>query len=193
MIQIKYIFTLQPDFLSSELAIENLQMSLSLWLIGSVMSHLRVSSPDATYALGLEGSDFFTWPPLLAEFVIIPPDFEERRSSCSRISSASLLSGWGSKNGIEASETVSSKKRSGKMVGEETNNCKQLSYRLSRIYTSAHRRFDEPYIYSPGAEHEYYGKYSYLCIGQSAMLEPIVVVGPQEMWKGGQQLHNANL
>ncbi|KAK6942002.1 hypothetical protein RJ641_027379 [Dillenia turbinata] len=248
MIQIKYIVTLQPDLLSSKLVIENLQTSSSLRLIGSVMSHLRVSTPDATYAVGLEGSDFFTQPPLPAEFVIIPPDFEERRSPGSRKSWAqtmvnSLFSGWVSKNGIAAGGTESSKKGSGEMVGEETDNYKQLSHRLSRIYTSAPRSFtvldrvstsseplptphtfthketksgksmpvrlqmksgrrnsivvgregfDELYMFSPGAEYEFYGKYSYVCIGQSAMLEPIVV-GPREVWKGGLRLHNPNL
>lgn len=52
--------------------------------------------------------------------------------------------------------------------------------------------FDELYVYSPGSEHEMYGKYSYVCIGPSATLKP-VNVGPGAAWGGAQYLCNPNL
>jgi hypothetical protein len=52
--------------------------------------------------------------------------------------------------------------------------------------------FDELYMFSPGSGYEYYSTYSYVCVGQSAVLKPIIV-GPEEQWRGGQQLHNPNL
>lgn len=52
--------------------------------------------------------------------------------------------------------------------------------------------FEEMYIMSPGSGHEFYGRYAYVCIGQTAMLKP-VIVGPKDVWKGGQHLHNPNL
>lgn len=52
--------------------------------------------------------------------------------------------------------------------------------------------FEELYMFSPGSSHESYGKYAYICVGQSAMLKPIVL-GPNESWTGGQRLHNPNL
>jgi len=52
--------------------------------------------------------------------------------------------------------------------------------------------FDELYIFSPGSRHKWYGKYAYVCVGQSALLEPIIL-SPQSEWRGLQQLHNPNL
>lgn len=52
--------------------------------------------------------------------------------------------------------------------------------------------FKELYMFSPGSAHECYSKYSYICVGQSAVLEPIIL-GPEDVWRGGQHLHNPNL
>lgn len=52
--------------------------------------------------------------------------------------------------------------------------------------------FEELYMFSPGSSHEFYGKYAYICVGQSAVLKPIIL-GPNESWTGGQRLHNPNL
>ena len=52
--------------------------------------------------------------------------------------------------------------------------------------------FKELYMFSPGCNHEYYSKYTYICVGQSAVLEPITL-GPEDVWKGEQHLHNPNL
>lgn len=52
--------------------------------------------------------------------------------------------------------------------------------------------FKEMYMFSPGSTYEWYGKYAYICIGQSALLEPIILA-PKGEWIGGQHLHNPNM
>lgn len=52
--------------------------------------------------------------------------------------------------------------------------------------------FKELYMFSPGSTHECYSKYTYICVGQSAVLKPIIL-GPEDVWRGGQHLHNPNL
>lgn len=52
--------------------------------------------------------------------------------------------------------------------------------------------FDEMYMFSPGSSHEMYGMYSYVCVGQSALLKP-VILSPGQVWMGEQHLHNPNL
>lgn len=52
--------------------------------------------------------------------------------------------------------------------------------------------FEELYIFSPGSDHEWYGKYAYMCVGASAVLQP-VVLGPGGSWTGAQYLYNPNL
>lgn len=52
--------------------------------------------------------------------------------------------------------------------------------------------FKEVYMLSPGSRHDSYGKYSYICIGQAAVLEPIVVESQGE-WRGVHRLHNPNI
>lgn len=52
--------------------------------------------------------------------------------------------------------------------------------------------FDELYMFSPGSNHDLYGQYAYICVGQAAVLKPIII-GSEEVWRGGQHLHNPNL
>lgn len=138
--EVKYIVTLQTDVLSSEIVLSN-SKCLSLQLTGSVISHLTVSIPDATYAIGLEGSNFFSRTPFLCNFCLIPPGFGQKNE----VGSSQLwgqagikifLSGWNGKNQNDADQL---KKED--MEGEEEDNYKQLSSEMSRIYTSAPRNF----------------------------------------------------
>lgn len=212
MAEAKYIVTLQQDIISSEIVISNLK-SLPLQLTGSVISHLTVSNLDATYAIGLEGSNFFSRTPFLSNFGLIPPDFGQKNE----VGSSQLwgqpgirrfLSGSNAKNQNNADQVERIKKE--EMEGEEEDNYKQLSSEMSRIYTSAPRNFTvidrgrrnsvvvgrdgfkELYMFSPGSTHECYSKYTYICVGQSAVLKPIIL-GPEDVWRGGQHLHNPNL
>ncbi|KAE8678125.1 NDH-dependent cyclic electron flow 1 [Hibiscus syriacus] len=206
MVETRYIVTLQEDVLTSEISVTNSKSTPLHWT-GSFISHLTVSSPEATYALGLEGSDFLNVPPYLSDFAIIPPDLDEENKSeigqlWSQMGLKRLLSGLRQKNQKNASEE--------EMEGEEDDGYKQLNEEMSRVYTSAPRfftlidrgrrnsvavgrdGFDEMYLFSPGSSHEIYGEYSYICVGQSAMLKPIIL-GPGEVWRGWQQLHNPNM
>lgn len=89
--------------------------------------------------------------------------------------------------------------------GEEEDNYAQMTERMSRIYTSTPRRFtvidrgrrnsivvgkdgfDELYVFSPGSNCRWYGKYAYICTGPSAMLKP-VLVSLEGVWRGAQYL-----
>ncbi|KAF3441213.1 hypothetical protein FNV43_RR15126 [Rhamnella rubrinervis] len=209
MVEVKYNVTLEEDALSSELVISNSKSS-PIRLTGSVLSHLTLSSPDATFAIGLEGSDFLGLSPFLSNFSIIPPDFAQNNEfGFSQLWNQMSL--WGTRNGNKVDEAKSNVKETQlQMEGEENDNYKHLRDQMSRIYTSAPRNFtlidrgrrnsvaigrhgfDELYMFSPGSIHEIYSQYAYICVGQSALLKPIII-GSKEVWRGGQHLHNPNL
>ncbi|GKV52336.1 hypothetical protein SLEP1_g58925 [Rubroshorea leprosula] len=215
MVEARHILTLREDVLSLEIVISNLSSSPLQWT-GTTISHLTVSSPDATYAVGLEGSNFLSIPPFLSNFSLVPPEFKQKKDSglgrfWGQITGNGFLSSWNSRNQKNISETERRKRRpEEEMEGEEDDNYKQLNEEISRIYTSAPtyftvidrgRRnsvavgrdgFKELYMFSPGSGHECYGKYAYVCVGQSAMLKPIIL-GPGEVWRGAQHLQNPNL
>ncbi|KAJ0974123.1 hypothetical protein J5N97_016088 [Dioscorea zingiberensis] len=205
MVDFKYLVTLREDLLCSELTITNSRSS-SLQMVGSLMSHLTVSSPEATFAVGLQGSSYFCKQPLMSNFSIIPPDENEENSMNSSNSWAQkalkgIFPDW--KSSENQDETEDTEK-------EEDDDCASMAEKFSRIYTTAPRQFtvldrgrrnsvimqrtgfDELYIYSPGSQHEMYGKYSYVCIGPSATLRP-VNLEPGSVWRGAQYLCNPNL
>ena len=62
-VEINHIVTLQQDAISSEIVITNLRPS-PLKLMGSIIGHLAISTPEATYAIGLESSNYFVKPPI---------------------------------------------------------------------------------------------------------------------------------
>ncbi|PHT52718.1 hypothetical protein CQW23_07180 [Capsicum baccatum] len=205
-IEAKYMVTLQQDLLTSEIKISNLGMA-SLRMVGSVLSHLTVSTPEASYAVGLQGSDFFSKPPILANFSILPPNFGKTKNQPSKKSFREIFSSWGTKN---RSPEKFAREAEKELEGEETDNYKHLTDEMSKIYRSAPRNFTlidrgrrnsvvvgrdgfkEVYLLSPGSRHESYGRYSYICVGQAALLQPIIVESQSE-WKGKQSLHNPNM
>ncbi|XAR68661.1 hypothetical protein NMG60_11003864 [Bertholletia excelsa] len=209
MVEVKHVLTLQQDLLNSDLVISSSKSS-SLLLTGSILSHLTVSTPEATYAVGLEGSDFYSRPPFWTNFSIIPPEPRQEKDSKSR-----KLWGLGAVNDFFSTGVANeTKSRPGEpdeeMEGEEEDNIKHLTDKMSRIYTSApqyftvmdrgrrnsvvvgREGFNELYMFSPGSSHRWYGKYAYICVGQSALLKPIIL-GPEGEWRGSQQLHNPNM
>lgn len=141
MIEVKHILTLQQDLLSSELVFSNSKSS-PLRLLGSVISHLTVSTPDATYALGLERSNFHSRPPFLSNFSIIPPESGRTKDfdSWNLFTVEELLSTWGAGKQNNAVDTKS-REREEDPEGEEDDNNKQLTEKMSRVYTSAPRDF----------------------------------------------------
>nr|XP_043638801.1 protein NDH-DEPENDENT CYCLIC ELECTRON FLOW 5 [Erigeron canadensis] len=215
-IEIKHIVTLQQDAISSEVVITNLRSS-SLQLMGSIIGHLAVSTPEASYAVGLESSNYFVKPPVFSNFSIVPPDFSNNdsgvRSPWGQVGFKQLLSAWGlgiPNDGSNDGTAKYGQEEDEEIEGEEEDNYKHLTENMSMIYTSAPRSFtimdrgkrnsvvvgregfNELYLFSPGSSHKPYGKYSYLCIGQAALLKP-VTIGPKSEWRGVQHLHNPNL
>lgn len=152
MVEVRYIVTLDESVLSSELVVSNSKSS-SLQLTGSFLSHLTVSTPDATYALGLEGSDFIKKSPFSSNYVIVPPDIsQESKFSISQLwNQMRFLSGVEARNEQTADEADSTSRESEEeMEGEEDDNYKQLTEQMSRIYTSAPTNLtviDRVYIY----------------------------------------------
>lgn len=136
-IEAKYMVSLQQDLLTSEIKIFNLGMA-SLRMMGSVLSHLTVSTPEASYAVGLQGSDFFSNPPFLANFSIIPPAFGKTKNQPSKRSFGEIFSSWGTKN--QSPEKIA-KDTEKELEGEETDNYKHLTDEMSKIYKSTPRNF----------------------------------------------------
>uniref|UniRef100_A0ACD6A0L4 Uncharacterized protein n=1 Tax=Avena sativa TaxID=4498 RepID=A0ACD6A0L4_AVESA len=131
------VVTLRPEALASELTVTNAASSSSpLALSGAVSNHLRVSTPDATYAVGLQGSDYRSREPILSEFSILPPDYNTQPSqelNWVNKGIGMLLSGSG---GNRAAPVATQEPD-----GEEDDNYKHLTAELCRIYSQAPREF----------------------------------------------------
>ncbi|KAL0693119.1 hypothetical protein Bca4012_060299 [Brassica carinata] len=178
-IEMKQIITLRGDTLSIELFVTNKGVSPVSIKGCSLVSYLTVSTPEATYAVGLEGSDFVEKTPFLPRFGLVQGEEEEEEEG---------------KYGLS---------------GEEESNYKQLSEEMSRIYTLApssftiidrgrrnsvvvgREGFEEVYMYSPGSKLESYTKSAYVCIGPSSLLNPISL-DPGCVWRGVLHIHNPN-
>ncbi|XP_066368271.1 protein NDH-DEPENDENT CYCLIC ELECTRON FLOW 5-like [Miscanthus floridulus] len=199
------VVTLHPEALATELAVTN-GASSPMALTCAVPSHLRVSTPDATYALGLLGSDYRSVEPALSEFSIIPPDYGAAQQSAEGTTARHrwanrgldmILSGGQDRGAADEPD------------GEEDDDYKHISDAMCRVYSNApkeftiidrgrrnsvslHRKgFEELYVFSPGSQYQWYGKYAYVVVGP-AMLEP-VMLGPGDTWQGAQYLRNPNL
>ncbi|KAF2306951.1 hypothetical protein GH714_022700 [Hevea brasiliensis] len=181
---------------------------------GIPYNHLTVSHQKRLMLWFLEGSNFFNRPMFLSNLSIVPPDLgPESRDGSGKPRDIVRLkgSGWGARDQKNSDKRnirqIESEKE---MEGEESDSYKHLTEEMSRIYTNAPRDFtiidrgrrnsvviardgfEELYMFSPGSIHESFGMYSFICVGQSAMLKP-VILRPGEIWTGGQHLHNPNL
>jgi len=183
--EIKYVVSLGADHLSSEMMITNLK-STSIQVTGIVLTHLKASTPDATYAFGLQGSNYQKRQPLQSCFDIIPNSSKN----------ATSINNYRWSNNVKEEE--------------ENDHSFHMTEKFSRVYTYSPRQvtildrgrrnsvimersgFEEVYMSSPGSEHEWYGKYAYVCIGPAALLKPITL-DPHHAWCCGQYLHNPNL
>ncbi|XP_018469861.1 protein NDH-DEPENDENT CYCLIC ELECTRON FLOW 5 isoform X2 [Raphanus sativus] len=76
-IEMKQIITLRGDTLSIELWVTNKGVSPVNIKGCSLVSYLTVSTPEATYAVGLEGSDFVEKTPFLPRFGLVQGEEEE--------------------------------------------------------------------------------------------------------------------
>lgn len=128
MVDVRYVLTLQEQVLSTEIEISN-SGTTPVQLSGSILSHLNVSTPDATYALGLEGSDFFKRPPFSSNFRIVPPEFDQKsKLDLGKLWEKFTPRGFTSGNDYGMED---------EMEGEEDDNYKRLTDEMSLIYTSA--------------------------------------------------------
>ncbi|KAF0915142.1 hypothetical protein E2562_034060 [Oryza meyeriana var. granulata] len=207
-VEARCVVTLHPEALATELMVRNAATASSppVALSAAVPTHLRVSTPDATYAVGLQGSDYRTMDPTLSEFAIVPPEFMSRSSPAATFPQRwaakgfdAVLSAGGGRHGSAAEEPD----------GEEDDDYKQMTAEMCRIYSHAPRQFtiidrgrrnsicvqrrgfEEVYVFSPGSMYQWYGKYAYVCVGPTT-LEPILL-GPGATWSGAQYLRNPNL
>jgi len=135
-IGLKYIVTLEEDGLGSEVEISN-SNSFPLQMTGSILSHLTVSTPEATYAIGLERSNYYSRPPFESEFILSPPNSSEEKGfgKIWKSSVKQFLPSWGTNNQDNEAED------SEDMSGEEMDTYKQLKERISLVYTNAPRSF----------------------------------------------------
>lgn len=129
--QVRHIISLGKDLLASEVVARNASTS-PLKVMGSAICHLAVSTPEATYAIGLEGSNFFAQPPFVSEFSIIPPDPAKKigQDPWKLVwPFDKLLSKQNARNSSVEDDDE----------GEEVDGYKHLTAKLSRVYTSAPR------------------------------------------------------
>lgn len=143
-IEMKYTVTLGDHLLCSELNLINKE-SFPVHVMGTFVSHLTVSTPDATYAVGLQGSNYYGKPPFMSEFSIIPPGFSMRDSpkleqSWSQMALASLMSRW-SQGDIENERYEDDKMIEGELCGEEEDDYSHMTEKMSRVYTSTPKKF----------------------------------------------------
>lgn len=130
------VVTLHPEALATELAVTNGAPS-PMALTCAVPNHLRVSTPDATYALGLLGSDYRSVEPALSEFSIIPPDYgaaagtTTARHRWANRGLDMILSGGQGRGGGAADEPD----------GEEDDDYKHMTDAMCRVYSNAPREF----------------------------------------------------
>ncbi|CAN1132272.1 Protein NDH-DEPENDENT CYCLIC ELECTRON FLOW 5 [Linum perenne] len=167
MLDTRYTITMTTTTLISELKLTNLNPSSPIQITGSILTHLTVSTPEATTACGLEGSNFVSSPMLRSSFAIVPPKIAEEPDFFNN-----FWSDGRNRNEEEEGMEGEEGRRNSVVVGREG--------------------FDELYIYSPGSSHDSYDKFSYIAIAQSALLKP-VILPPGEVWIGRQHLHNPNL
>lgn len=128
-VEVKNVITLEQDLLNSEILVSNSTTS-SVRLVGSTVCHLAVSTPDAAYAVGLEASDYFDRKPFQGDFSIIPPELKRDPNKFWAFSK--LFPKWDGDVNVEDDTE-------GELEGEEDDNYKHLTEKLSRIYTSAPR------------------------------------------------------
>lgn len=136
MAELKYIVTLREDVLLSDLEVSN-SRSLPLQMTGSILSHLTVSTPDATYALGLERSNYCSKPPFESEFFLSPPEPDQEIGLGNKI--WNLFRGTKSQNYNEAESSQTEDDED--FNSEETDDYKHLGAQVSLIYTNAPRNF----------------------------------------------------
>lgn len=165
MVELKYRVNLREDTLGSELEVTNLR-SVPIQMTGNMLNHLTVSTPDATYAVGLERSNYCSKPPFESEFFLSPPDFsiEGFGKIWNFLAQKQLFPSWGTKNQNLNEVENSQLEGEGEADIEEMDNYKHLGEQMSLVYTNAPRAFT---VIDRVSIHPLYLKYVYLLISQN--------------------------
>lgn len=133
--------TLHPEALATEISATNSAASPSAVALScGVSNHLRVSTPDATYALGLQGSDYRSVEPALSEFSIVPPDYRAARQPAAAGKAARHR--WANRGfDMVLSGNPSGHGAADEPDGEEDDDYKHMTEEMCRIYSQAPREF----------------------------------------------------
>jgi hypothetical protein len=132
------VVALHPEALATELSATNSAASPSpVALSCGVSNHLRVSTPDATYALGLQGSDYRTVEPALSEFSIIPPDYRAARQA----EAGKEKHRWANRGFDMVLSGIRGRGTADEPDGEEDDDYKHMTDEMCRVYSQAPREF----------------------------------------------------
>ncbi|AAG50849.1 Protein NDH-DEPENDENT CYCLIC ELECTRON FLOW 5 [Arabidopsis thaliana] len=175
-IELKQIISLRENTLSIELSMTNKGIS-PIKLEGcSLVSYLTVSTPEATYAVGLEGSDFVETTPFLPRFGVVQGEKEEEKP------------GFG---GEEESNYKQLNREMSRIYTCAPKSFTVIDRGRRNSVVVGREGFEEVYMYSPGSRLESYTKSAYVCIGPSSLLSPISLESGC-VWRGVLHLHNPN-
>ncbi|CAA0296760.1 unnamed protein product [Arabidopsis thaliana] len=175
-IELKQIISLRENTLSIELFVTNKGI-LPIKLEGcSLVSYLTVSTPEATFAVGLEGSDFVEKRPFLPRFGEVQGEEDKDKTG---------FGGEEESNYKQLNEAMS-----------RIYTCAPKSFTVidrgrRNSVVVGREGFEELYMYSPGSRLESYTKSAYVCIGPSSLLNPISLESGC-VWRGVLHLHNPN-
>ncbi|VVB00203.1 unnamed protein product [Arabis nemorensis] len=133
----KQIISLRGDTLTIENCVTNKGVSPIVLEGCSLVSYLTVSTPEATFAVGLEGSDLFETKRFLPRFGVVQSEEEEEKSG---------LSGEEENNYKQLNEKVS-----------RVYTCAPRSFTIidrgrRNSVVSGTEGFEEVYMYSPGSK-----------------------------------------
>ncbi|KAL0696444.1 hypothetical protein Bca4012_063624 [Brassica carinata] len=164
----------QVELRRSDKKMKEIEMKQIITLRGDTL----ISTPEATYAVGLEGSDFVETTPFLPRFGLVQGEEEEEED----------------KYGLSVEEESNYKQ-----LSEEMSRIYTLAPSSFTIIDRGRRNsvvvgregFEEVYMYSPGSKLESYTKSAYVCIGPSSLLNPISL-DSGGVWRGVLHLHNPN-
>lgn len=112
---------------------------------GSVISHLKVSTPDATYAVGLQGSNYRSKQPMMSEFSIVLPDTSRKgtTNSSQSLAQKALQSLFSREEIVDEkdNEPINEGFQIEESEGEEDDDYAHMTERMSRIYSNVPREF----------------------------------------------------
>ncbi|KAJ1704180.1 hypothetical protein LUZ63_003959 [Rhynchospora breviuscula] len=190
----RYAVTLCPNLISTELSITN-NSSSPLHITGCILNHLKASTPDATYLFGMQRASYYTCGPVMSELGIVPPATSKMGTAWAQKGLDGL---FGKRKDEDRGEEREDRSESVHLT-DETYRFYQNPPREFTVVDRGRRNsimigkngFDKLYVMSPGSNHDWYGRYAYVCVGP-AVTQP-VTLNPGDVWNGSQYLYNPNM